>query len=439
MAEVATTPESALVERTADSLSASRRYYALFVLTLVCTANFFNRQVLTLLLEPIRHELSLNDTQVGFLTGIAFTFVNVTLSIPVARLADRWSRRKVIALAITVWSAMTIFCGLAQNFVQLFLARMGVGAGQAGGSPPSHALTGDLFARQQRSTAIAILLMSTPLGMALGFLWGGWALGEFGWRQAFILAGLPGILIGALVLFTLPEPRKGMADGVRAPLQQPPLGATVRLLWSIRSLRNMTIASMLQTFLQMGLTLWVPSFLMRSYGLSPRTVGTGMALAFGIGLTVGTLMGGRLIDVLGRRDPRWHFWIPTAASVLAATCSIAAFTGPPHDVFLLLGAQIVFGSIFASSMTAIAQSLVPVAVRATTIACVLFVINVVAIGIGPQVMGIVSDMLRASYGEDSLRITLIGSAMSALPAALFFFLASLTYRSDLAAADQRNQ
>jgi MFS family permease len=438
MAEVATTPESALAERTADSLSTSRRNYALFVLTLVCTANFFNRQVLTLLLEPIRHDLSLNDTQVGFLTGIAFTFVNVTLSIPVARLADRWSRRKVIALAVSVWSAMTIFCGLAQNFVQLFLARMGVGAGQAGGSPPCHALTGDLFPREQRSTAIAILLMSTPLGMALGFLWGGWALGDFGWRQAFILAGLPGLLIGALVLFTLPEPRKGMADGVRVPLQQPPFGATVRLLWSIRSLRNMTIASMLQTFLQMGLTLWVPSFLMRSYGLSPRTVGAGMALAFGVGLTVGTLTGGRLIDVFGRRDPRWHFWIPTLAAVLAATCSVAAFTGPPRYVFLLLGAQIVFGSLFASSMTAIAQSLVPIAVRATTIACVLFVINVVAIGIGPQVMGIVSDMLRASYGEDSLRITLIGSAMSALPAALFFFLASLTYRSDLAAADRRN-
>jgi MFS family permease len=438
MAEVATTPELALAERSADSLSTSRRYYALFVLTLVCTANFFNRQVLTLLLEPIRHDLSLNDTQVGFLTGIAFTFVNVTLSIPVARLADRWSRRKVIALAVTVWSAMTVFCGLAQNFVQLFLARMGVGAGQAGGSPPCHALTGDLFPREQRSTAIAILLMSTPLGMALGFLWGGWALGEFGWRQAFILAGLPGLLIGALVLFTLPEPRKGMADGVRMPLQQPPFGATVRLLWSIRSLRNMTIASMLQTFLQMGLTLWVPSFLMRSYGMSPRTVGAGMALAFGIGLTVGTLAGGRLIDLLGRRDPRWHFWIPTVAGVLAATCSVAAFTGPPRYVFLLLGAQIVFGSLFASSMTAIAQALVPIAVRATTIACVLFVINVVAIGIGPQVMGIVSDMLRASYGEDSLRITLIGSAMSALPAALFFFLASLTYRSDLAAADRRN-
>ncbi len=438
MAEVATTPESALAGRTTDSLSSSRRYYALFVLTLVCTANFFNRQVLTLLLEPIRRELSLNDTQVGFLTGIAFTFVNVTLSIPVARLADRWSRRKVIALAVTVWSAMTIFCGLAQNFVQLFLARMGVGAGQAGGSPPCHALTGDLFPREQRSTAIAILLMSTPLGMALGFLWGGWALADFGWREAFILAGLPGLLIGALVLFSLPEPRKGMADGVRAPLQQPPFGATVRLLWSIRSLRNMTIASMLQTFLQMGLTLWVPSFLMRSYGMSPRTVGTGMALAFGVGLIVGTLVGGRLIDVLGRRDPRWHFWIPTVASLLAATCSVAAFTGPPRDVFLLLGAQIVFGSIFASSMTAIAQSLVPIAVRATTIACVLFVINVVAIGIGPQVMGIVSDLLRASYGEDSLRITLIGSAMSALPAAVFFFLASLTYRSDLAAAERRN-
>ena len=281
--------------------------------------------------------------------------------------------------------------------------------------------------------------MSTPLGMALGFLWGGWGLGEFGWRQAFILAGLPGLFIGALVIFTLPEPRKGMADGVRTPLQQPPFLATVRLLWSIRSLRNMTIASMLQTFLMMGLTLWVPSFLMRSFRLSPRTVGTGMALAFGIGLVVGTLVGGRLIDVLGRRDFRWHFWIPTGAIVFAATCSVAAFTGPPRYVFLLLGAQIMFGSLFASSMTAIAQSLVPVAVRATTIACVLFVINVFAIGIGPQVMGIVSDMLRASYGEESLRITLIGSAMSALPAGFFYFLASRTYRSDLPAAAGRNQ
>jgi len=437
MNQMATNLESVTTERAAESMTAARRYYALFVLTLVCTANFFNRQVLTLLLEPIRHELSLSDTQVGFLTGIAFTFVNVTLSIPVARLADRWSRRKVIALAVAVWSTMTVFCGLAQSFVQLFLARMGVGAGQAGGSPPSHALTGDLFPREQRATAIAVLLLSTPLGMALGFLWGGWGLGELGWRQAFILAGLPGFLISALVLFTLPELRKGMADGVRAPLQQPTFWVTVRLLWSIRSLRNMTIACMLQTFLQMGLTLWVPSFLMRSYGLSPKTVGTGMALAFGIGLTVGTLLGGRLIDVLGRREVRWHFWIAAVAVVLAASCSLGAFTGPPRYVFLLLGAQIMFGSFFASSLTAISQSLVPVAVRATTIACVLFVINVFAIGIGPQVMGIVSDLLRAAYGEDSLRITLIGSAMSAFPAALLYFLASLTYRSDLAAADVR--
>jgi MFS family permease len=164
-----------------------------------------------------------------------------------------------------------------------------------------------------------------------------------------------------------------------------------------------------------------------------------MALAFGVGFTVGTLFGGRLTDVLGRRDSRWHFWIPTVTSSLAVACSFAAFAGPSRNVFILLGAEITFGSFFASSMVAIAQALVPVAIRATTIACMLFVVNVVAIGVGPQLMGIASDMLRAAYGKDSLRITLIGSAISSLPATLFFFLASLTYRSDLAAADRHTQ
>jgi MFS family permease len=425
--------------QTAEAWSAGLRHYVLFVLTLVCTSNFFNRQVFTLLLEPIRHELSLNDTQVGFLTGIAFTFMNVTLSIPVARLADRWSRRKVVALAVAMWSLMTILCGLAQNFVHLLLARMGVGAGQAGGTPPCYALAGDVFPRGQRSTAIAILLMSTPLGMALGFLWGGWTLGQLGWRQAFILAGLPGLVLCALMLFTVPEARKESVGGIRTPLQQPPLSSTVRLLWSIRTLRNMTFAAALQTFLLMGLTLWIPSFLMRSYAMSPKLIGTGMALAFGIGFTVGTLVGGRLIDVLGRRDSRWHFWIPTVASLLTVMLAVAALQGPPRYFFLLLGAQITFGSVFASSMPAIAQSLVPVDVRATAIACALFVINVFAIGIGPQLIGIVSDMLRGAHGEDSLRVTLIVCAISTLPAMLFFHLSSRTYRSDLAAADTHNQ
>lgn len=426
-------------ENRKTSLGGQSRYFILLMITLVCSANYLNRQVLTVLLEPIRRELALSDTQVGFLNGIAFTFINVTLAVPVARLADRWSRRKVIVIAVTFSSAMAILCGLAQNFLQLFIARFGVGAGQSGNSAPAHAFVGDLFPREQRATAISILLLSTSIGIALGFLWGGWALGEFGWRRTFILGAIPGLVIGVVALFTLPESQKGMSDGVRSPLPQPPFYSVIEQLWGIRSLRNMTFACSLQTFLQMGLTSWIPSFLMRSYKLPPATVGTGMAIAFGAGLTIGGMVGGRLLDVLGRRDLRWHFWIPTVAVVLAAGSSAIAFVVPPHYFFVLIGLQIFFGSLFASALTAITQALVPIAIRATAIACLLFIINSVAMGIGPQFIGIASDLLHPAFGDDSLRIALLGSAIVSLPAAFFYYRANRTYKTDIAVADARNK
>jgi MFS family permease len=319
------------------------------------------------------------------------------------------------------------------------LARFGVGVGEAGGTAPSMALVGDLFPRERRGMAISILLLSTPLGMALGLLWGGWAVHELGWRRTFFLAGLAGAFIGPLVYFTLPEIRKGMSDGVRVPLQQPPFGATVRLLWSIRSLRNMMFAVTLQNFLTMGLTAWIPSFLGRSYGYSSGKIGAGLAVAIGSGLASGLLLGAPLIFSLGRRDLRWHFWVPTLATFTAGCLAASTFVVPPQYVFWLIGLQIMFGALFASLMGVITQMLVPVAVRATATACILFVANSVAIGLGPQIVGILSDVLRGTFAENSLRIALLCSTSVGVPAAIFYYRASLTYREDLTAADATYQ
>jgi MFS family permease len=345
----------------------------------------------------------------------------------------------VIAMAVSIWSVMTISCGLAQNFVQLFLSRMGVGIGEAGGSPASQAVVGDLFRREQRATAMSFLSVSSSIGMALGLLWGGLALGKVGWRGAFLLAGVPGLILGPLVLFTLPKAPRGLSDGIRKALPQPPFPATIRLLWSIRSFRYMVTALAFQSFLVLGVSTWIPSFLARSHGLSASTIGKGLAIVFGTANVAGTLIGGRLIDVLGRRDLRWHFWVPTVTIFITGVFAAAFFCAPTQYVFPLLGAQQLFGYMFAGSALAITQSLAPVAVRATASACLWFVIFLVATGIGPQAIGFASDLLRPAFGEESLRIALLGATGFVLPAVFFFYRASLTYRSDLAAADARNR
>lgn len=426
-------------ERDEAQLSAGRRYYVLAVLTLVATVNFLDRQLLTILLEPIRKDLQLSDTQIGFVTGIAFAAIYVTLGVPVARLADRWSRRKVIAIAVTFWSVATACCGLATNFVQLFLARFGVGVGEAGGTAPSQALISDLFPARERATAMAILFLATPIGTALGMLWGGWAVTELGWRGAFFLAGIPGVILGLLVLFTVPEARKGLADGAREPAAQPPLGQTLKLFWSIRTFRYLALGAMLQTFLALGLSAWVPSFLARTHGFSPAQIGASLALIYGVAYSAGGLIGGRVADLLTRRDPRLQFWVAALTVLLSGAAAVGAFLGPAGWVFPLLALQFVFSSFFSGPLPAIVQSLVPVNTRATAAACMLFVINLFAIGLGPQALGIASDLLKGQFGDSSLRMALASATIIAIPAAVLFWRASVSYLSDLDRAEAMNR
>lgn len=415
-----------------------RRYYILAVLLLVGMLNFVDRNIMSVLIEPIRKELQLSDSEMGLLTGVAFALTYVTMAIPAARLADRWSRRNVITIAILVWSVSTMFCGLAKNSFHIFLARFGVGFGEAGGSPPSQALVSDLFPRHWRSTALATLALCAPIGTAIGLSFGDWSLSQFDWRTTFILAGLPGLLIAPLVFFTVPDVPKGLSDGISDVPPTPPFLETVRILWSIRTFRYLLFATALQTIVSTGLITWIPAFLSRSHGMEPGTLGASLGFSLAAGTIIGSLTGGPLVDWIGRRDLRRQLWTGVFSSLASGVLAAAAFLAAADHVFLLLGVMSFFGGLFAGPLFGISLTLAPVAARATASACMLVVINMAAFGLAPQFVGVASDLLRPAFGEESLRAALLGATLIAAPTALFFFLASLTYRADLSAAAARD-
>jgi len=416
-----------------------QRYYCLLILTLVATMSTLDRQIMNILLEPIRKELGLSDSQMGLLTGLAFAFVYATLCIPAARVADRWSRRKMVALAITSYSVMTIFCGMARNGLQLFVARFGVGAGEACGNSSGHALVGDLFPRRERATAMTVLMLSSPIGMALGLAFGGWALQAFGWRTAFFLVGIPGLILGPLVFFTVPEIGKGMADGVKHAPPAQPFAQTLKALWSSRAFPNMIFGATVTAMAAMGTMTWLPAFLARSHGMGHAAIGAALGASVGIGSILGHLFGGPLIDGLGRRDLRWHLWVPMITNPVGAVLSAVAFVAPLDYVFPLLAVQMFLAGLFTAPLIAIVMNLAPIAARATASAILGFVMNIVGMGLGPQVIGIASDVLKPAFGEQSLRYALLGSTALGLIGAALYFRASLTYRADLAMVDARNK
>lgn len=410
------------------------RGWVLFVMVLVGACSFMDRQILTMLIEPIRRDFGLSDQQLGLLTGVAFASVYTLAAIPAARLADRWSRRSVMAAAVAIWSAMTVACGLAGSFVQLFLARMGVGLGEAGGTAPAQALVADYFPPQQRATALSIYLLGAPIGMGAGLAFAGWVLVEYGWRWAFILAGIPGLLIVPLLMFTVKDVRQKQVAGSLQGQDQRPLRETLATLWRIRSLPLMMLGSTLMALLGMGLIAWVPAFLERTHGLAPTEIGAKLGLFLAIGSMIGHLSGGPLAGFLGRRDLRWHLWTPVVTGIIAVIVIAAALNSPPDAAMALFGFQVFLTGLFAAPMIYMATTLAPDWARATSAACAMFAINLFGLGLGPLIVGSLSDVLRPSFGEDSLRIALLAALIVYIPAAISFLLASRTYRSDHMAA-----
>lgn len=420
-------------ENPATPVSNGYRRYVLVLLTLVYALNFIDRQILVILQESIKVDMDLSDSQLGLLTGFAFAIFYVSVGIPIARWADLGNRRNIVSLAVAVWSGMTALSGFTQNFWQLLLARIGVGVGEAGGSPPSHSMISDYYPVEQRGSALSFYSTGVYLGILFGFLIGGWINSEFGWRVAFFVVGVPGFLVALLVRFTIREPVRGGLEG-RALEVPATFGETLRTLKGFGSFKLFAVAAGLNAFSSYGIGNFTPSFLIRSHGFSSLEVGTSLALITGIGGALGTYMGGVLADRYGANDKRWYLWI----SGIPAACSVplmftAVFIGDPRLALGFLFFATMLGAFYLGPTIAISHTLVSPSMRAMASAILFFILNLIGLGLGPLVVGMISDMLAPAYGSESLRYALGIVSFVNLISAAFFFLAARKLLADLKA------
>jgi len=307
----------------------SARYYAVGLLTLVYTFNFIDRQLLAILQESVKADLLLEDWQLGLLTGFAFAVFYVTAGIPIARWADNSNRRNIVALAVGTWSFMTAISGLAQNYTQLMLARIGVGVGEAGGSPPAHSMISDMFPPENRATALSFYSMGVSFGILFGFLFGGWLNEIFNWRVAFFIVGAPGLLVALAVRFTLHEPIRGLADN-RTVSESVPITQVLELLWSRLSFRHMAFGAALNAFAGYSISNWSASFFIRSHEMSTGELGTWLGLSQGLGGAIGVFFGGYFAEKLARNDVRWYMRLPACSLVHAITSNHRCYLGAVH-------------------------------------------------------------------------------------------------------------
>ena len=397
--------------------------YVLFMLTLVYIFNFVDRQLLVILQESIKKELKLSDTQLGLLSGFTFAIFYVTLGIPIARFADKHNRRNIVAGSLGLWSIMTAFSGLAGNFIQLLLARIGVGVGEAGGSPPAHAMISDYFPPEKRSTALSIYSTGIYFGILIGFLMGGYLNQHLGWRTAFFVLGAPGILFSLLFYVTVKEPKKGATDVMAStPGETHSLSTVLKLLFSNRVFVFLAAATGLHVFCLYGLLNWAPSFLSRLHGMKSADIGVSLGVIYGFGGGIGTWTGGFLTDRLGKKDKGWYLKIPAYAILISILFTAGTiFLQNIYLTLFCIGACAFLQSMYLGPSIAVAHSLVPASMRALTSAILFFVLNLVGLGFGPLVVGLLSDLFKSSFGAESLRWALtIIFPMSIAAAALFF-------------------
>jgi MFS family permease len=402
------------------------------MLTLVYVFNFIDRQVLVILQESIKKELHLSDTQLGMLSGFTFAVFYVTLGIPIARFADKTNRRNTVAVSLGLWSIMTACSGLARNYIQLLLARIGVGVGEAGGSPPAHAMISDYFPPEKRSTALSVYSSGIYFGVLTAFLTGGYLNQTLGWRTAFFVVGIPGVIFSLLFYITVKEPQRGATDIETQAGESNSLGEVLKLLYSSKTFVFLSISSALNVFCIYGLLNWTPSFLERLHGMKISEVGALLGLIYGIGGAAGSFAGGLLTDHFGKKNKRWYLKIPAYAIIIAIPCAAGAIF--LHNNFFsltCLGLCSLLQSMYLGPSLSVAHSLVPASMRALTSAVFFLVINLVGLGFGPLVVGIISDMLKPSLGIESLRWAMSIILVISFASAMLFFSTAKKLMLDL--------
>ena len=413
--------------------STGYRWYVLSVLTLGYIFNFIDRQVMTILLEPIKAEFGATDTQMGLLTGLAFALFYATLGVPMARLADRWSRRNVLAMSMAVWSGMTALCATASSFGQLALYRIGVGVGEAGGMPPSQSLLADVFPPEQRSLAQGVLASGTNIAVLVGLFGGALLTEAYGWRNVFWIFGLPGVALAVLIRVTVREPVRAK----RTTLDDSSLWVAIRRIIALPGFVAIGIAVGMTAVSGYGLGVWSPSFMIRVHGLTLVDAGLYLGLIGVFGGILGTLMSAILVDRLAQRDARWQLRlpmigvlisIPTQALFLLWPAEQVWFIGsrafPVALVFMFFSA--IFASFWIAPSYAAVQNLVPAHWRTQAAALLLFILNLLGMGLGPLVVGWLSDVYGA-LGDVSIRYALLSSLLFCAVGALGFARASEPY------------
>ena len=419
------------------ALSPSQVRAMMWLLLLVYILNFLDRQILNILAEPIKAELKLSDTQLGLLAGPAFAVFYAVLGIPIARYADRGSTNRVtlISLSLAVWSAMTALCGLANNFVQMALARIGVGVGEAGCTPAAHSLISDAVAPEKRASAIAFYGLGVPIGTLLGLVIGGVVNDIWGWRVALMLVGVPGILLALLLPLLMSEPRRlGLARGQAAAAGLPPMSAKAAFAeaFSSRAFLLLLLAASFAAFLSYGKGLWTISMFIRSHGLSTTQAGLSMAVALGLAGAVGTWLGGWAADRFGRVRRRHILTLPAVGMAVAAPIQFLGYGAADWRVaVLLIIVPTILNAAYYGPAYACVQGLVRKEARAVAASIMLFGQNLIGLGLGPLLFGSLSDLLAPYAGVDSVRWVLFGAAWLGLIPAFFFWRASLRLDTDL--------
>jgi MFS family permease len=424
----------------------SHRAWALAILVGVYVFNFIDRQVFSILQEDIKRDLGLNNTQIGLLSGLTFAALYCTMAIPVARIADASSRKGVLAGSLAVWSIFTALCGFAGNFWHMFGARLGLGLGQAGGSPPAHAMLSDLYEKEKRGRALAIYSIGIYIGTLLSYWLGGALVDAFDWRVAFVVIGLPGVIYAIILWTTVREPQRGLS-GLTPSSGDVTFLQSFAKLWSLKSFRFYSLAAAAGLFVTYGLGNWLPAFLHRTYGeawgfpelqrllglcgadqaaciaMSNTEVGLFYGTVAGVAGGAGTLLGGYLADHRGGKDRRWFLWVPMWGKIIAGPLFLAAMFAPNAELSLLFYFPAIgLAVMYLGPTLAITHHLVPAGMRAMSSAVLFFIINMAGQGFGPTVVGALTDWLDANtgLGQMSLRWSMVAAVVAMYPLSILW-------------------
>ncbi|RKQ71878.1 putative MFS family arabinose efflux permease [Litorimonas taeanensis] len=419
------------------TLRSKNKWYLLFILTMVYTLNHVDRQVMVILSEPIKQEFGLSDTQLGLLTGIVFAAFYAVLGIPFAAWADRGNRRNIIALALTIWSGMTALSAFAGNYGQLALARMGVGIGEAGGTPPATAMIADVFPPKRRALALGIYTTGISLGILFGFILGGAIAAKYGWRMGFFVAGVPGLFLALVLLLTVSEPRRGQSEERVLDENVPSLKDTLRFFLSQRAMIGLLLGGVFVCISANAFLVGIPLYLIRVHEVPIGELGIALGLLMGGLGGIGAIGIGALCDKLSEKDLRWRPWTILLTGLIAGPFIVWFLYAPDKQtaywVYTVPG---LFGLLYASISYTAMQELVPVRMRAMASAVMLLCMTLIGIGLGPVILGMISDYYASTLGTHSIQRALTIIMIFNVLSIVFYIDSARHYRAGVARAEK---